>query len=34
MIFWTEIDGQVVNIEDVAICHGLNIPYAPQHNQP
>lgn len=32
--FWTEIDGEVVCIEDVAICHGLNIPYAPQHNKP
>lgn len=32
--FWKEIDGEVVNIEDVAICYGLGIPYAPQHNAP
>ena len=32
--FWKEIDGEVLNIEDVAICHGLGIPYAPQHNPP
>ena len=32
--FWTEIDGRLVCIEDVAICYGLDIPYAPQHNEP
>ena len=30
--FWKEIDGEVMNIEDLAICYGLEIPYAPQHN--
>ena len=32
--FWKDLDGQLVNIEDLAICHGLDIPYAPQHNPP
>jgi uncharacterized protein GlcG (DUF336 family) len=32
--FWKEIDGELKNIEDVAICYGLDIPYAPQHNPP
>ena len=32
--FWSEIGGQMVNIEDVAICYGLNIPYEAQHPGP
>ena len=30
--FWKEINGQRTNIEDAAVCAGLDIPYAPQHN--
>ena len=32
--FWKEIDGELTNIEDAAICYGLEIPYAPQHAAP
>lgn len=31
--FWTEVDGQRVNIEDLVSAHALEIPYSEQHGE-